>query len=81
LGGPDYIKSILGPLDGTPILVTGGLTPANYLGYLDAGAELVGLSDVFGGLNAAETRYEEMERQAIDICRRLDIYLTERDAG
>ena len=80
LGGPDYIKSLLGPLDGTPILVTGGLTPANYLGYLDAGAELVGFSDVFGGVDAAEARYEEMERQAIDICRRLDIYLTERDS-
>jgi 2-dehydro-3-deoxyphosphogluconate aldolase/(4S)-4-hydroxy-2-oxoglutarate aldolase len=41
LGGPEYITNVLGPLDGTPILVTGGLTPENYLGYLDAGAELV----------------------------------------
>jgi len=79
LGGPDYIKSIMGPLDGTPILVTGGLTSENYLGYLGAGAELVGFADVFGGLNATEARYEEMERQSIEICRRLDIYLTEQD--
>src|ERR671921_788002 len=45
LGGPEYVANVLGPLDGTPILVTGGLTPENYLGYLDAGAELVGFAN------------------------------------
>jgi 2-dehydro-3-deoxyphosphogluconate aldolase / (4S)-4-hydroxy-2-oxoglutarate aldolase len=78
LGGPDYIADVLGPLNGTPILVTGGLTAENYLGYLDAGAELVGFAgSVFDPEIAAEGRYEEYERRAIEVCRRLDMYTTE----
>lgn len=81
LGGPDYIADVLGPLDGTPILVTGGLTAENYLGYLDAGAELVGFANaVFEPELAEQGRYDEMERRAIEVCRRLDLYLTEKEA-
>ena len=80
LGGPDYIEWVLGPLDGTPILVTGGLTAENYLGYLDAGAELVGFANaVFDPDLAAEGRYDEFERRAIDVHRRLDIYMSEAE--
>lgn len=79
LGGPSYIEHVLGPLDRTPILVTGGLTGENYLGYLDAGAELVGFAGaVFDPEVAAQGRFEEFERRAIDIHRRLDAYLTDR---
>jgi len=79
LGGPDYVSQILGPLDGTPILVTGGLTAENYLGYLDAGAELVGFAQaLFHPRVAAEGRYDEFERRAIEVTRRLDHYLSER---
>lgn len=82
LGGPDYITNLLGPLDGTPILVTGGITAENYLGYLDAGAELVGFgAAVFDPAVAAQGRYDELERRAIEVCRRLDTYLTEADRG
>jgi 2-dehydro-3-deoxyphosphogluconate aldolase/(4S)-4-hydroxy-2-oxoglutarate aldolase len=78
LGGPDYIADILGPLDGTPILCTGGLTAENYLGYLQAGAELVGFADsVFDPDLAADGNYEEFERRAIEVCRRLDMFTTE----
>jgi 2-dehydro-3-deoxyphosphogluconate aldolase / (4S)-4-hydroxy-2-oxoglutarate aldolase len=81
LGGPSYIEQVLGPLNGTPILVTGGLTAENYLGYLDAGAELVGFAgSVFDPNVAAEGRYDELERRAIEVCRRLDAYLTDRDS-
>jgi 2-dehydro-3-deoxyphosphogluconate aldolase/(4S)-4-hydroxy-2-oxoglutarate aldolase len=77
LGGPDYIAQLLGPLDGTPIWVSGGLTTSNYLGYLDAGAELCGFaSQVFDADVAAEGDYEELERRAIEVCRRLDMYST-----
>jgi 2-dehydro-3-deoxyphosphogluconate aldolase/(4S)-4-hydroxy-2-oxoglutarate aldolase len=80
LGGPDYISDVLGPLDGTPILVTGGLTSGNYLGYLDAGAELVGFAGaVFDPDIAAEGDYPELERRAIEVQRRLDEYLTDQD--
>ena len=78
LGGPDYVAEVLGPLDGTPVLVTGGLTAENYLGYLDAGAELVGFAgSVFGRDIAADGRYEEFERRAIEVCRRFDLYQAE----
>jgi 2-dehydro-3-deoxyphosphogluconate aldolase / (4S)-4-hydroxy-2-oxoglutarate aldolase len=81
LGGPNYIEQVLGPLAGTPILVTGGLTAENYLAYLDAGAELVGFAgSVFDANVAAEGRYDELERRAIEVCRRLDAYLTDRDS-
>jgi 2-dehydro-3-deoxyphosphogluconate aldolase/(4S)-4-hydroxy-2-oxoglutarate aldolase len=75
LGGPDYIADVLGPLDGTPILVTGGLTAENYLGYLDAGAELVGFAGtIFDADIAADGDYEELERRALEVTRRLDVY-------
>lgn len=78
LGGPQYIEMVLGPLNDTPILVSGGLTPENYLGYLDAGAELVGFADsVFDPDLAAQGRYDEFERRAIEVVRRLDAYLTD----
>ena len=80
LGGPDYIADVLGPLDGTPVLVTGGLTAENYLGYLDAGAELVGFANsVFDPDIAAQGDYEELERRAIEVHRRLDEYLTDQE--
>jgi 2-dehydro-3-deoxyphosphogluconate aldolase / (4S)-4-hydroxy-2-oxoglutarate aldolase len=79
LGGPDYIGNVLGPLDDVPILVTGGITPENYLGYLDAGVELIGFgASVFHPDLAAQGRFDEMERRSIDVHRRLDIYLTEQ---
>lgn len=75
LGGPDYIAEVLGPLRGTPILVSGGLTAENYIGYLNAGAQLVGFAGkVFDPDVAADGDYEELERRAIEVTRRLDMY-------
>lgn len=75
LGGPDYVSLVLGPLDDVKILVTGGITAGNYLGYLSAGAELVGFGEsVFDPDIAADGDYEELERRAIDVSRRLDTY-------
>jgi 2-dehydro-3-deoxyphosphogluconate aldolase/(4S)-4-hydroxy-2-oxoglutarate aldolase len=81
LGGPAYISHVLGPLDDIPILVTGGVTAENYLGYLDAGAELVGFaSAVFDSDLAAEGRFDEFERRSIEVHRRLDLYFTESES-
>jgi 2-dehydro-3-deoxyphosphogluconate aldolase / (4S)-4-hydroxy-2-oxoglutarate aldolase len=78
LGGPDYIEFVLGPLENISLMVTGGITPENYLGYLDAGAELVGFTgSVFSAEVAAQGRYDEFERRSIDVVRRLDEYLTD----
>jgi 2-dehydro-3-deoxyphosphogluconate aldolase / (4S)-4-hydroxy-2-oxoglutarate aldolase len=80
LGGPDYIEFVLGPLEDISLMVTGGITPENYLGYLDAGAELVGFTgSVCSPDAAANGRYDEIERRAIDVVRRLDEYLTDDD--
>jgi 2-dehydro-3-deoxyphosphogluconate aldolase/(4S)-4-hydroxy-2-oxoglutarate aldolase len=77
LGGPDYIAQLLGVFNGTPIWVSGGLTTSNYLGYLDAGAELCGFAaHVLDADVAADGDYEELERRAIEVCRRLDMYST-----
>jgi 2-dehydro-3-deoxyphosphogluconate aldolase/(4S)-4-hydroxy-2-oxoglutarate aldolase len=82
LGGPDYVREVLGPLDGTKTLVTGGLTAENYLGYLDAGADLVGFAgSVFQKEIAKEGRYEEFERRAIEVCRRFDLYEADDSSG
>ena len=82
LGGPDYIEHVLGPLHDVPLLVSGGITPENYLGYLDAGVELVGFGEsVFSSQLAAQGRYDEIERRAVDVCRRLDMYITDHAEG
>ena len=78
LGGPPYIESLLGPLDGTPILVSGGITAENYLGYLDAGVEIIGIgAPVFDPVVAAAGDYPELERRAIEVMRRFDLYQTD----
>ena len=81
LGGPAYISNVLGPLNDTPLLVTGGITAENYLGYLEAGVDLVGFgADVFDPDLAARDRLDEIERRSIEVCRRLDIYVTEHES-
>jgi 2-dehydro-3-deoxyphosphogluconate aldolase / (4S)-4-hydroxy-2-oxoglutarate aldolase len=81
LGGPQFVEQILGPLDDIPIWVSGGISAENYLSYLDAGAELVGFGErVFDPDEAADGNYPELERRAIEVCRRLDVYSTERSA-
>lgn len=75
LGGPAYIQNVRGPLREIPLLVSGGLTAENYLGYLRAGVQLCGFAgSVFDADVAAEGDYEELERRAIEVCRRLDTY-------
>lgn len=44
LGGADYVRALLAPMAGIPLLVTGGVTAANARGFLDAGAVAVGAS-------------------------------------
>lgn len=44
LGGPQYVRALLAPLAGIPLLVTGGITAANARAFLDAGAVAVGAS-------------------------------------
>jgi 2-dehydro-3-deoxyphosphogluconate aldolase/(4S)-4-hydroxy-2-oxoglutarate aldolase len=43
VGGPGYVKSVLGPLPGIPIVASGGIGYDNYRAYLAAGAVGVAL--------------------------------------
>ncbi len=43
VGGPNYVKTVLGPLPGIPIVASGGIGFDNYRAYLDAGAAGVAL--------------------------------------
>lgn len=43
VGGPSYVKSVLGPLPGIPIVASGGIGFDNYRAYLEAGAANVAL--------------------------------------
>ncbi|MBE9221425.1 bifunctional 4-hydroxy-2-oxoglutarate aldolase/2-dehydro-3-deoxy-phosphogluconate aldolase [Cyanobacterium stanieri LEGE 03274] len=48
LGGVSYIKSLQGPMAGFPLIPTGGVTIAQTIDFLEAGAIAVGLSgDLF----------------------------------
>lgn len=42
--GPGYVRALLAPLMDVPLVVTGGITPANADGFLAAGAVAVGSS-------------------------------------
>jgi 2-dehydro-3-deoxyphosphogluconate aldolase/(4S)-4-hydroxy-2-oxoglutarate aldolase len=42
LGGPRYVRDVLAPLAGVPLLVTGGVDAQNARAFLDAGAVAVG---------------------------------------
>ena len=43
VGGPNYVKTVLGPLPGIPIVASGGIGFDNYRAYLEAGAAGVAL--------------------------------------
>lgn len=43
LGGPDFVRSVIGPLGGPRLLPTGGVDAANAAQFLEAGAAAVGI--------------------------------------
>lgn len=42
-GGPGYVKTVLGPLPGTPIVASGGIDFDNFMAYFEAGVAGVAL--------------------------------------
>jgi 2-dehydro-3-deoxyphosphogluconate aldolase/(4S)-4-hydroxy-2-oxoglutarate aldolase len=58
--GPGYVRALLAPLAGVPLLVTGGVNAENAGAFLDAGAVAVGVSlrgaEDAGALLAATSR-------------------------
>jgi 2-dehydro-3-deoxyphosphogluconate aldolase/(4S)-4-hydroxy-2-oxoglutarate aldolase len=53
--GPGYVRDVLGPLAGTPLLVTGGVDLSNAREFLDAGAVAVGVGSALTGAADVES--------------------------
>lgn len=71
--GPDYVRSILGPMPFLRIFPTNGITMDNFLDYLTAGAFGVGFTaDLFRPQDIAAERYDAIRRRAADVFTRLN---------
>ena len=58
--GPEYIKEILAPLNGIPLMPTGGITKENFVDFLKAGAKGVGIgSHLFPKQMIENNQWEE----------------------
>jgi 2-dehydro-3-deoxyphosphogluconate aldolase / (4S)-4-hydroxy-2-oxoglutarate aldolase len=56
LGGPSYIRDVLGPFDGVALAAVGGVTRQNLRAYFEAGARAVGVSTSLFGKEALAGR-------------------------
>ena len=52
MGGPAYIRDLLGPFDDLPLVAVGGVTTDNLAGYFAAGVKGVGVSSALFGKEA-----------------------------
>jgi 2-dehydro-3-deoxyphosphogluconate aldolase/(4S)-4-hydroxy-2-oxoglutarate aldolase len=65
--GPGYVKDLLGPYPGTPLVMSGGLHAGNVAEYLAAGAVAVTAgSGVVSPAHAAESRFAEIRLRAAE---------------
>jgi 2-dehydro-3-deoxyphosphogluconate aldolase/(4S)-4-hydroxy-2-oxoglutarate aldolase len=73
MGGPQYIKDLLGPFDHLRLAAVGGVSSANLQEYFEAGAAAVGVSSsLFGGQALREKNLylvEQNVKKFIDHCR------------
>ena len=72
LGGPKYIRELLGPFDTIPMVAVGGVTLDNINDYFAAGAKAVGVStSLFGKQSLQQKNLTELEKNVnlfIDRC-------------
>lgn len=67
LGGASYVRSVRAPLPHIPLIVSGGIRPAQVDDYLEAGALAVSLGSSLVDTETAETGdVEAVRRQARD---------------
>jgi 2-dehydro-3-deoxyphosphogluconate aldolase/(4S)-4-hydroxy-2-oxoglutarate aldolase len=61
MGGPQYLKDLLGPFDHIRLAAVGGVSLANLAEYFSAGAAAVGVStSLFGGKALREKNLEQI---------------------
>ncbi len=71
--GPGYVKDLLGPFPGTPLVMSGGLHAGNIAEYLAAGAIAVTAgSGVVSPTLAAESRFAEIRLRATEFLEAVD---------
>lgn len=76
LGGVQYLKSILAPLPHLPLIPTGGVTLANALDYITAGAIAVGLAgDLFPPALVKQENWQEISQRARHLQQQLFNYI------
>ncbi len=56
LGGPQYIKELLGPFDDMPLVAVGGVRIDNLAEYFQAGTTAVGVSEALFGAQALQEK-------------------------
>lgn len=81
--GPDYVRAILGPLPGTRLMPTSGVSLDNFIDYLTAGAFAVGfVKELFDPEDMALAQWQLIEERARDIQKRFQMTLPfSRSAG
>ncbi len=55
VGGPDYIRVVLGPLRDLPLVATGGIADEDIPAYFAAGAVMVGVARPWPDVSSVET--------------------------
>jgi len=71
-GGPEYVRQVRGPLPDVPIFPTAGVTPDNFIEFLDAGCAGVGFTrSLFEPADMAAGNFEAIRSRAATILRRL----------
>ena len=69
--GPDDVRALLRPMPFLRLVPTHGVTPENFIDYLDAGVFGVGLvSSLFDPIDIESEQYNRIERRARLICER-----------
>jgi 2-dehydro-3-deoxyphosphogluconate aldolase / (4S)-4-hydroxy-2-oxoglutarate aldolase len=58
--GPEYVREVLAPLAGVPLLVTGGIDSSNAGAFLEAGAVAVGVGSALTGAAGLEAEAKRL---------------------
>jgi 2-dehydro-3-deoxyphosphogluconate aldolase / (4S)-4-hydroxy-2-oxoglutarate aldolase len=61
IGGPGYVRAVLGPLADVPLLATGSVDAANARAFLDAGAVAVGVGSALDDPDQARALVEALD--------------------
>ncbi len=77
-GGPQYVRQVRGPLPEVPIFPTAGVTPGNFIEFLDAGCAGVGFTvSLFDPGDMAARNFDALRSRAAAIISQLSAWQQE----